>query len=423
MARGALWLYRGLVTVGLPVVAPVLWVKDRAAGKARPSWRSRLGRDLPEVAPGGIWLQAVSVGEVEVARRLIAGFEETAPELPLFLTATTATGLALARRTVGLEIPVHPCPVDLAAPVRRTFEHARPRLLVLVETELWPEMIHRAGVLGIPVVVVNARLSERAFRRYRAARGMLRGLLAPVTRVLARSTADRERFMALGIPEERVGITGNVKYDLAADTTPLEWADEVEEWAAGRPVLIAGSTMEGEEPAVLDALDRLPESLRPFLLLAPRHPERFAAVAELLAARGLAVARRSAISAAPPRPDVLLLDTIGELARAYRHADAAFIGGSLVPTGGHNPLEPAVWGTPVLTGPHLFNFREVYDELIAAGAARVVDGIDELASVLGAWLAEPEAAAGRGRAGRGVVAANRGATERTVGELLKILGE
>jgi len=422
MARAALWLYRALMTGALPLVAPALWVKDRAAGKSRPPWRSRLGRDLPPVEAGGVWIQAVSVGEVEVARRLVGELGSARPELPLFLTATTATGLALARRTVGREIPVHPCPVDLAGPVRRAFAHVRPRLLVLVETELWPETIHRASRLGIPVAVVNARLSERSFRRYRAVRGALRGLLEPVTRVLARSEADARRFAALGIAAERITVTGNVKYDLEADAAPLEWADRVGAWAGGGPVLVAGSTMEGEEKAVLDALARLPEGRRPFPVLAPRHPERFGTVAGLLSARGLAVARRSDLDAAPPRPDVLLLDTIGELGRAYRLAAAAFVGGSLAATGGHNPLEPAVWGVPVLTGPHVFNFREVYDEMIAAGAAVVVRDAASLAVALERWLERPEEARRAGAAGLAVVRANRGATARTVAGLLELLG-
>lgn len=415
-----LWVYRGLLTAGLPVAIPALWIRDRATGKKRPPWRERFSGWRGPATPGGLWIQAVSVGEVEVARRVIAELERHGSPLPLLLTATTATGLSLARRTLASKIPVYPCPVDLPGPVRRAFARIQPRLFVLVETELWPEMIARAGKLQTPVAVINARLSERSFARYWRIRGLVAPLLEPVTRVLARSETDAERFERLGIHGDRIHITGNLKYDLVADETPLPWGNRVDAWAADRPVLVAGSTMEGEEAAVLDALTRIPAKFRPFLILAPRHPERFDVAAATLAARGLVVARRSALGEAPGRPDALLLDTIGELGRAYRFADVAFVGGSLVPTGGHNPLEPAAWGTPVLTGPHVFNFEEIYDELVAAGAVRIVSATDELASVLMAWLTEPDAAAARGAAGLRVVEANRGAASRTVAELLEL---
>ena len=424
MGRGSfsLLIYRGAAMAGLPLAIGALWIKDRAAGKTRPAWRERFWTGLHPPQHGAIWIQAVSVGEVEVARRTIAELTRHENPPPLVLTATTATGLALARRFAGEEIPVYPCPVDLPGPVRRAFERITPRLLVLVETELWPEMIARADRLNVPVAVVNARLSQRSFTRYRRVRGLLRPLLEPVTRVLARSQADAGRFAELGIPAHRIRVTGNIKYDLVADTTPLPWGDRIAAWSAGRPVVVAGSTMEGEEAAVLDALDGLPAEVRPFLILAPRHPERFDDAAAILAGRGLATVRRSALDLAPERPDALLLDTIGELGRAYRYASAAFVGGSLVPTGGHNPLEPAAWGVPVLTGPHIFNFEEIYADLTAAGAARIVSSSGELGSVLAAWLSEPGAAAARGTAGRKVVEANRGAARRTAAELLELAG-
>jgi len=421
MASAALLLYRVLLRGGLAAAAPLLWVRDRATGKARPSLAARLGRALPPVRPGGLWIQAVSVGEVEAARRLIGELERTAPELPLFLTATTATGLGLARKIVGDRIPIQPCPLDLGRPVRRVLDHARPRGLALVETELWPELLHAAGERKVAVAVVNGRLSERSFARYRTVRPLLGPLLRPLTMVLARAEADAARFAALGVPESRITVTGNVKYDLEPDPRPLAWSDRLGEWAAGRPVIVAGSTMDGEEAAVLDAVAAAGGGDRQFLVLAPRHPERFEEVARLLADSGLGFVRRSAIDAVSPTPDVLLLDAMGELGRAYRGALAAFVGGSLVPTGGHNPLEPAVWGVPVLTGPHVHNFREVYDEMAAAGAARVVEDSGELAAVLAAWIAEPEAAAARGAAGRAVVESNRGATARTASALLEMI--
>jgi len=250
--------------------------------------------------------------------------------------------------------------------------------------------------------------------------------------VLARSAGDVERFAALGIPRERMAVSGNIKYDLEPAEEPLPWHDQVVAAAAGRPIVVAGSTMDGEEQAVLEPIATLGTGSwqRLLLVLAPRHPERFETVAELLAARGIRFLRRSdtagleALGRAqdPIGCDVLLLDTIGELSRAYQLARLAFIGGSLVPTGGHNPLEPAVWGVPVLSGPHVENFHEIYDELIEAGGARLVGTVAELAHELETWLTQPEAARAAGQASLAVVEQNRGATRRTAEALLQLVG-
>jgi 3-deoxy-D-manno-octulosonic-acid transferase len=418
---GARWLYRGLMSAVVPLAVPVLSLRDRMVGKRRPPWSERLMHDDPEVAAGGLWIQAVSVGEVEIARRLVRALRAAAPELPITVTATTATGLELARSSLPEDTPVAACPLDLMGPVSRFLDLVRPRAVVLVETELWPEMLGQAGDRGIPVAVVNARLSARSTARYRRVRALLRPLLAPVSRVLTRGGDDAERFLSLGVAADRITAVGNIKYDLEPDPRPLVWRDAVEAAAGDRAVVVAGSTMDGEEAMVLDALDELQP--RPFLILAPRHPERFDAVAELAASRGLSVARRTRVESGPPGPatDVFLLDTIGELSRAYAMARVAFIGGSLVPTGGHNPLEPLAWGVPVLTGPHVHNFDEVYGLLFEAGAARSVEGKDELSAGFRAWLGDADAATTAGSAGESVVRANRGATERTAAALLELV--
>jgi 3-deoxy-D-manno-octulosonic-acid transferase len=418
----SLWLYRVLLALLLPVAIPALKIRDRLQGKHRPSFFERRARDLPVLPEGGIWLHAVSVGEVELARRLVRELGKRRPELPVVLSATTATGLDLARRTLGDRVPVIACPLDLVGPVRRVLDAVRPRALVVVETELWPEMLHQTGRRRIPAAVVNARLSDGSFRSYRRARPLLRPLLRPLSLVLARSDADAARFARLGVPAGNVRVTGNIKYDLEADETPLEWADTVRAAAVDRPILVAGSTMEGEEAVVLDAVAGLAENGQQALaVVAPRHPERFDEVAGLVEARGLAMARRSSDRQPTTETRVFLIDTIGELARAYRLATVAFIGGSLVPTGGHNPLEPAVWAVPVLSGCHVHNFTEVYREMTAAGAARLVANGDELRRALGEWLSEPDAARAAGRAGRAVIEANRGATELTASALLDLL--
>ena len=424
MANASLWLYRFLAAGLFPLAGPVLKLRQVFSGKRRPRLRDRLGRNLPDMPAGGIWIQAVSVGEVELARRLVAELRERAPGLPLVLSATTATGLELARRTLGQTLPVIPCPVDLPGPVCRVFEAVRPKLLVLVETELWPEMLHQSGRRAVPVAVVNARLSEGSFAGYRRFAGPLRSLLEPLALVLARTAADGDRFTGLGVMPDRVTVGGNIKYDLEADRRPLEWQDDIRNLVGDRPIVVAGSTMEGEEAQVLDALAGLAvDGATPFLILAPRHPERFDSVGRLVTDRRLVLARRSSTQPLPPDADVFLIDTIGELARAYQLANIAFIGGSLVPTGGHNPLESAVWGVPVLSGPHVHNFREVYDEMTAAGGAQLVADSDDLRIAAATWLDDPDLGAAAGAAGRAVVERNRGATKRTVSALFELLKE
>ena len=417
MSAPSLLLYRALVTAALPVVMPTLAVADRLRGKQRPHLSARWARQLPEVAPGGIWMQSVSVGEVEIGRRVLQALRQRRPECPVLMTATTATGLSRARATVR-DWPVAVCPLDLPGPVRRVLEAAQPRLVGLVETELWPEILHQAGRAQVPVVVVNGRLSERSYRRYRRVRRLLQPLLAPVRAVLVRGDADAERFAALGVASERIEVVGNIKYDLESELEPLDWGEHA---ASDRPVLVAGSTMEGEERAILTAWQQLPE--RPRLVLAPRHPERFDRVAALLEQMPVTSVRRTALTDGEQLAgkDVILLDTIGELARAYASATVAFLGGSLAGTGGHNPLEASVWGVPVLSGVGVFNFQEVYDELVAAGGAQLVGDGDELASALSSLLANPQRAHDMGQSGRAVVLANRGAVERTVDRLVQLL--
>ncbi|MCK5378548.1 MAG: 3-deoxy-D-manno-octulosonic acid transferase [Acidobacteria bacterium] len=424
MGRLILWIYRILMTVLVPIAIPVLVLSDRLVGKRRPPWSERFARRLPDVGVGGLWIHAVSVGEVEVARRLIDELSRDAAAVPIIVTSTTATGLALARKNLGDRASIIPTPVDLPGPVGRVFDAVQPRALVLVETELWPEMLHQAGRRGVPVVVVNARLSDGSFRRYRRIKRALRPLLRPLSLVLTRDATDAERFKDLGIEDDRVAVGGNVKYDLEADRRPLEWGEEIAVCADGRPVIVAGSTLEGEERLVLDAVETLTGSdgRPPLVILAPRHPERFASVAHMVSERGLTLMRRSRLpNGVPAGVDVFLLDTIGELARSFQYGAVAFIGGSLVPSGGHNPLEPAVWGIPVLSGPWVANFEEIYREMVAAGGVRLVADARELSAAMDKWLSAPETARLAGEAGRRVVEGNRGATARIAAEILKRL--
>jgi 3-deoxy-D-manno-octulosonic-acid transferase len=364
----ALLLYRAALGSALAVAAPWLLLEDRRRRLERPPLKHRLGWGLPPVPHDGLWVQAVSVGEVAVARPLLVELRRRHPELPLLLSSTTATGLALGSSNQVADV-VLPFPVDLPGPVRRFLDAARPRLVVLVETELWPELLAGCQARGIPVAQVNARISDSSLRGYRAARWALRALLRPISLVLAQGEEERRRLVSLGIPPDKIRVTGNIKFDAApARPAAPELPHRLQELATGRPVWVAGSTMHGEEQAVLASLLRLPEANRPFLLLAPRHPDRAGEVVKLALARGLRVVRRTAIGAAPEPCDVVVLDTVGELAALYGLASVAFVGGSLVRSGGHNPIEPARFGVPVLTGPHIRNFALIYRDFIAAGA-------------------------------------------------------
>lgn len=419
VAPPTLFLYRALIATALPLAAPWLMLQARRRGKRRPSLGSRLWWNPPPVPTGGVWIHAVSVGEVGVARVLLAELRRRFPHVPLILSATTATGLATAANTAGADAVV-PLPLDLPGPVRRALDAARPRLVVLVETELWPELLHACGKRGIPVVLANARISDRSFAGYRRCRRVLAPLLAPLTLALAQSDEDARRLVAIGLPADRVRAVGNVKFDAAPPPELPPLVSVIRRFAGDRPVLVAGSTMEGEEEVVLEALLHLPA--RPFLLLAPRHPERAPRAAALLADRGLSFAMRSRLDEASGPLDAVVLDSVGELASLYALATMAFVGGSLVPTGGHNPIEPACFGVPIITGPHVRNFAAVYGEFTSHGAAHIVRTTAELASLLTRWLANPAEAWAVGQKAAALLARNAGATATVVGELARLLG-
>jgi len=412
-----LLLYRFLIALLLPIAMPVLALGDRLRGKSRPSWRSRFFIPDPRIDRTDLWIHAVSVGEVELAGRLVTEILTLRPQSKILLTATTATGLALAERRLADRCAISVCPVDLPGPLRRLIRSARPEILALIETELWPEMLHQAGKAGMKTVIINARLSGKSFERYRKIRFFLGPLLEPLSLILARDRNDAGRFEDLGLPPDRIRASGNLKYDLQRDETPLPWAGELLDRAGGRPVIVAGSTLEGEESLLLDALAEL-KDLDPLLILAPRHPERFDSTADLLRSRKVVFERRGVGGGQSPAPEVFLLDTIGELARAYALGSLAFIGGSLVSRGGHNPLEPLLWGVPVLSGPSVENFEEIYEKMVSAGAVRTVRDSGELASAVRAWISDPEAARRSGAAGLEIIEKNRGATRRAALEIL-----
>jgi len=315
-------------------------------------------------------------------------------------------------------------PFDFAFAVRRFLDHHRPRAFATMETEIWPNVTRICNARGLGLVLANGRISDRSFPRYRAMRAVVGPILRRYARILAREETDRERFMAIGAPAEIVETTGNVKFDYQPDETPLEIAAQLEQLIAGRKVLVLGSTMAGEDEALLPEVERLVAERDAFAIIAPRKPERFEVVAGLLAATGLRALRRSALwsaAAQPPLSNVLLLDTFGELARLYRYADAAFIGGTLEPFGGHNPIEAAAAGVPVAFGRSMSNFREIATQFLRNEAAVEVESAAEVGAFARRMFDDDALRRTLGERARQTVQQNRGASARTAQHILELL--
>jgi 3-deoxy-D-manno-octulosonic-acid transferase len=422
-------IYSALLSLAFVLALPWYLWKDRGTGKYRASFRERLGRLPAGLRDGGapaVWVHAVSVGEVLAARPLLRGLRARLGGHRLVLSTTTVTGQALARSSATDADAVFFAPFDWTGPVRAALAAVRPSLLVLVETELWPNLIHQARRAGARVAVANGRISPRSFRRYRLVRGPLRRVLGDVDLFLMQAEAHAERIRALGAAPERVRVTGNLKYDALPAGAPRAGgglARLLGEGAAGRPLWVAGSTMPGEEEHVLRALGEVRRSVPGLrLVVAPRHPERFADVRALAEREGFAAARRTALGADGWRAgDVLVLDTMGELAEAYPLATVVFVGGSLVGTGGHNVLEPAAAGRAVVVGPHMENFQEIAEEFRREGALVQVGSPAELAGAIALLLADHERRQAIGERACALVARNRGAVAGTVAALADLL--
>ena len=420
---------------------PYFLVQGLRHGKYLGSLRARLGR-VPEATHSqgdALWLHAVSVGELLACQSLVAGLKQRFPQRPLLVSTTTGTGFRIARQrlqTGALKADaVFYCPFDFRFAVRRVLRQVRPALLVVAETEFWPNLFREAARGGARVVVVNARVSDRSFPRYRLFRFFVQRVLNHATLLLAQSEVDAQRLQQLGADPRRVRVAGNLKFDRDSAAPLPPWLDrQISRWTAPG-ALLAGSTSAGEEEIVLAAFQRLREqrpSLR--LLLAPRRPERFEEVAQLISARGFRLARRSRLRAAPdaepdaepdaqidPEAAALLLDSIGELGALYRYATVAFVGGSLVPHGGQNVLEAAQFARPVVVGPYMQNFRDVTRAFSEARALRQVASGAELFLALEELFADPGAAAAMGQAGRRLLEANRGASERVLQAVAALL--
>ncbi len=412
-----------VLTIGLPY-----WLlRIATSGKYREGLWERLGRVPGHLLASGsgrsIWVHAVSVGEVLAASRLVNELGQRAPELRVVLSTTTRTGQRLAQQRVGANRTFY-FPLDFAWIVRRYLAALRPALLVLIETEFWPNVLAECGKQGIPVAVVNGRVSDRSFPRYLRLRRLWSRILPGIALVLAQSEEDMRRLRKIGVPEDRVVFGGNLKFDVraakSASVTTLLRAKIVK----GTRVLVCGSTVEGEEEILLSAFRELrkacPQSI---LILAPRHPERFDRVAELLRTSGERWVRRSkwVQKPNPLKPGtVVLLDSIGELASVYSLASIAFVGGSLRPSGGHNPLEPAQFGVPIVMGPHYENFRAIVDRLLQGEALKLADQ-ETIVPIWTMLLREEETANLLGVRALEIFDSQSGATERALTALLQLL--
>ncbi|MDT8893397.1 lipid IV(A) 3-deoxy-D-manno-octulosonic acid transferase [Halomonas sp. I1] len=429
MAGGHPWTRR-LYSAALLALAPLLWWRVWREHRVGRSRGERLGWvPVSKAADRPLWLHCASVGEVQAARPLIDALCQRYPQYRLVITTMTATGaerataLADAANREGKgEVSHYFLPLDFPCAARRFVARLQPALAIFFETELWPNLLASCTRCDVPVAVVNGRLSARSLRTYRRLRRLMRGALSHVDWLGAKSRQDAERFRELGMAEQATSVTGSLKFDIAVNDRAREVSDRLRSSLGGRPVWVAGSTHPGEDEALLAAHARVRETLpEALLILVPRHPRRFEAVAELCAARGLACTRRSRDEIPSTGTPVYLGDTMGELSSLYGAADLAFVGGSLVPVGGHNLLEPAAMGVPVLTGPELANFEDVAEALREHGAlVEVADG-DALASALLRLFDEPAERHRLAEAGRAVVEANRGALARTMEGLTRLL--
>jgi 3-deoxy-D-manno-octulosonic-acid transferase len=422
-----LFFYNVALLAGLAASLPWWLWRMATTKKYRDGLWERLGR-VPrklETVSGGagrrmIWLHAVSVGEVLAVSRLVKALDAEFPDFQVVISTTTRTGQALAREIFGLN-RVFYCPLDVPWAVRAYLNTLKPNMLVLAETELWPNLLNGCFRRGIPVVVVNARISNRSWPRYKMLRRLWRPLLSRLSRVLAQSETDAERLRAIGCAQDRVTVAGNLKFDVRA-------AEEAEStgFLRGRAnelrFVVAGSTHEGEEEILLDVWKELLKSEPELVMvLAPRHPERFRALEALLERSRMRWMKRSAWGAEKiGAGTIVLLDTIGELASVYSLASVAFVGGSLVAAGGHNPLEPAQFGVPIVMGPHYANFTAITDMLRKADALRISKK-EELAGAFADLLRDRPQAEAMGARAKKVFEEQAGATERCVAEIREVL--
>ena len=382
----------------------------------------RLGIDYPKLERC-IWVHAVSVGEVVAAVPLIRALLARYSDRPILVTTVTPTGAARVAAIFGDDVHHAYIPFEMPQAVDNFFASVSPELALVLETEIWPNLYRGCGVRDIPLVLVSARISPKSVRSYRRLLPLFRETLSHGIIIAAQTEADAERFLSLGAAPERTRITGNIKFDIKLPSDLAERGSDVRaELFGDRPVWIAASTHEGEEAIVLEAHQQLLERIPGLLLvLVPRHPQRFAAVRDLIDKQGMGVVARTEAQPCDASTSVFLGDTMGELTLFYATSDVAFVGGSLVPIGGHNLLEPAALGLPLVSGPQVFNAQEIANMFVETGACRLVEDSEQLAGAIEQSLSDQENARDRGEAGRRILEQNRGALQRLLAMIEPLL--
>jgi 3-deoxy-D-manno-octulosonic-acid transferase len=420
-----MYVFYSLLLVCAALLSLPWWtIQMLRLGKYRSGLGERLGfvpARLKDAQPACIWVHAVSVGEVLAVSHLIAELNRQHPDCQIFVSTTTATGQKLARQRFG-ENRAFFMPLDFGFAVRRYLDALKPKLIVIAETEFWPNLLHLARTRHTLVAIVNARISDRSFPRYKRFKWFFGRVLSEIDLFLAQTAEDAQRLREIGAPTERVRVSGNLKFDVRPNAQPALLSGLRAAIAGDSPVIVCGSTAEGEEEPLLKAFKTVQQQFpAAMMILAPRHPERFEKVAALISSEGFPLQRRSLwTSPQPIRSEIFLLDSVGELAALYEVADIAFVGGSLVATGGHNILEPAQYGAAILVGPHTSNFREIVNLFEQGGAVKTVTA-ETVGQEFLSLLNHPDESQHMGRLAKELFTRHAGATRRTLEALEPLL--
>lgn len=430
MRRMSRLLYTFVFSLLLPVIVLRLLWRSLRAPAYRLRWRERFGCfSAPQFRADQpvIWLHAVSVGETLAAVPLVKKLQHDHPDWQWVITTTTPTGSERVRASFGDSVFHVYAPYDLPIFLRAFLQRTQPQCAIVMETELWPNMLHHCKQRNIPVIIANARLSEKSARGYEKIAPLTNKMLNDVALVVAQQRTDGVRFMHLGLPCENMVVTGSIKFDLNIDAATREQAAVLrEQWSLNNThkILLAASTHLGEDDIILHAFQKIrAEQPNLLLVLVPRHPERFDSVSKQCEAAGFSVVRRSHNTAPTASTDIMIGDTMGELLTFYGAADIAFVGGSLVPVGGHNLIEPAAWACPVISGSHLFNFSEVGKLLRDNRALAIADNAEQIAAQVMQWLSDENARRSFGERGKAVADSNRGALEKLCGLIKRVMDD
>lgn len=417
------FLYSFLIVLSTPFVLLYFAFRGLRDSAYLKRWGERFGFVSLEKQRGGIWVHAASVGEFNAASPLIRALLKHHPDVPLMITTLTPTGSDRVKRDLGDKVAHSYIPLDLPAAISRFLNRLQPRLIIVMETEIWPNLYFQSDRLDIPLIMANARLSKRSVARLGHMRGFFIEVLRTVTWIGAQSKSDADRLADCGATREKIDMTGNLKFDLSVPASLEEKAVALRiRWGRNRPVLVAGSTHEADEsviiPAYVDLLKIVPDAL---LILVPRYPERFARATQLAKAAGLKTELYSQGEACSAEAQCFVIDTIGELMTYYACADVTFVGGSMGEQGGHNPLEPAALGKPVLLGPNMENAKEIATQLLQCNAARLVNNHQDFQQTAAQILTDGVLRDSMGQAGRGLVEKNRGALDLTLKAVERLL--